>query len=123
MPQSETVVIVGASDKPDRYAHRAMLALERHGHRTVLVHPRLRDIGGRVVHADLASVPGPVDTVTLYVNPAISSPMQSALIALHPRRVLFNPGTENPALAQALEAAGISTEEACTLVLLATDAF
>lgn len=120
---SERVVIVGASDKPDRYAHKAMVQLLCHGHEVVLVHPRLREIEGRPVLPDLTQVEGSIDTITLYVNPAISSRMAEALIALHPRRVLFNPGTENPGLAQKLQAAGIATEEACTLVLLATGAF
>ena len=123
MPQTETVLIVGASDKPERYAHKAMLALEAHGHRTVLVHPRLTQIDDRPVLPDLASVTDAIDTVTLYINPTLSTPMKDALIALRPRRVLFNPGTENPDLATALQAAGIQTEEACTLVLLATHSF
>ncbi len=120
---TERVAIVGASDKPDRYAHKAMVQLLRCGHEVVLVHPRLREIEGRPVLPDLSQIDGRIDTVTLYVNPAISTGMADALIALHPRRVLFNPGTENPELAHKLQAAAIGTEEACTLVLLATGAF
>jgi predicted CoA-binding protein len=120
---SQRVVIIGASDKPDRYAYKAMHALLRHGHEPVLVHPRLESIEDRPVLPDLARVHGPVDTVTLYVGPAISSTLGDALVALKPRRVLFNPGSENPALAAQLQAAGIATEEACTLVLLATGTF
>jgi predicted CoA-binding protein len=120
---SERVVIVGASDKPDRYAHQAMRALLRHGHNVVLVHPVLKAIEGHPVLHDLADISPPVDTVTLYVGPAISAGLGEKLIALKPRRVLFNPGTENPALESQLRAAGISPEQACTLVLLATGSF
>ncbi len=119
----ERVVIVGASNKPDRYAYRAMQSLLQHGHDVVLVHPTLAEIEGHPVLPDLNQVSGPVDTVTLYVGPAISSNLAAALIALRPRRVLFNRGTENPALQSQLSAAGIACEEACTLVLLATGAF
>jgi predicted CoA-binding protein len=120
---SQRVVIVGASDKPERYAHQAMRSLLQHGHQVVLVHPRLKTIDGHSVHATLSEISGAVDTVTLYVNASLSTPMLTGLIALHPRRVLFNPGTENPDLAAALNQAQIQTEEACTLVLLATGAF
>jgi predicted CoA-binding protein len=120
---SHRVVIVGASDKPERYAHQAMRSLLQHGHQVVLVHPRHSAIDGHPVHASLRDVSGPVHTVTLYVGPTISTTLQADLIALHPSRVIFNPGAENPQLAQHLQQAGIPTENACTLVLLATQAF
>lgn len=123
MSSPERVVIVGASDRPDRYAHKALLALRKHGHETVLVHPRLKEIEGLPVHASLAEVTGPVDTVTLYVGPAASADMAAGLIALKPKRVIFNPGAENAELQSKLAGAGIRPEEACTLVLLATGQF
>ena len=120
---SQRVLIVGASDNPERYAHKAMRSLLEHGHEVVLVHPRLKEIEGRPVLAEVTEVTGSVDTVTLYVGPAISTGLAEGLIALKPGRVLFNPGAENAELADRLHAAGIATEEACTLVLLATGAF
>ena len=123
MRTPERVVILGASDKPDRYAHKAMTALLRHGHEVVLVHPRLKEIEGRPVLADVREVTGPVDTVTMYVGPAISAGLADKLTALKPKRVIFNPGSENPDLQDKLQAAGIRPEEACTLVLLATDQY
>lgn len=119
----QRVVIVGASDQPERYAHKAMRSLLQHGHEVVLVHPRLKEIEGRPVLAEVAQVTGPVDTVTLYVGPAISAGLADSLLAMKPGRVLLNPGAENPELATRLQAAGIATEEACTLVLLATGVF
>ena len=59
----------------------------------------------------------------MYVGPAISANLAQPLLALRPGRVIFNPGTENPTLAAQLEAAGIPTEEACTLVLLSTGVY
>lgn len=114
----ERVVIVGASNNPERYSHRALLLLRKHGHEVVPVHPKLAEIEGIPVVSDLGGVSGPVDTVTMYVGAAISTGMQDQLIALKPTRVIFNPGAENAVLAAALQKAGIACEEACTLVLL-----
>ena len=122
-PTRKRVVILGASDKPERYAHQAQQLLVRHGHEVIPVHPQLKEIEGVLVVADLAQVDGPVDTVTMYVGPAISSELSGKLIALKPRRVLFNPGSENPPLSTQLQATGIGVEEACTLVLLHTGQF
>ena len=120
---TERVVIIGASDNPERYSHQAQLLLRQHGHEVVPVHPKLTEIEGVPVVADVSAISGPVDTVTLYVGPQISLTLKDKLIALKPRRVIFNPGTENAALEEALMAAGIACEEACTLVLLRTGQF
>lgn len=119
----QRVVIVGASDNPDRYAYKALKALQSHGHTVVPVHPKLETIEGVPVVADLTDVQGKVETVTLYVGPAISSGLTQKLIQLRPGRIIFNPGTENPALEADLQVAGIPTEHACTLVLLGTGQF
>jgi len=121
--KTERVVIVGASGNPERYSHKALLLLRLHGHEVVPVHPRLAEIEGIKVVPDLSAITGEVDTVTVYVGPAISSGMREKLAALKPRRVIFNPGAENAALAEALAEAGIVCEEACTLVLLNTGQF
>lgn len=121
--QTERVVIIGASDNPERYSHQAQLLLRQHGHEVVPVHPKLMVIEGLPVVADVSAIAGPVDTVTLYVGPQISLTLKDKLIALKPRRVIFNPGTENAALEESLTAAGIACEEACTLVLLRTGQF
>jgi predicted CoA-binding protein len=121
--KSERVVIVGASDKPDRYAHRAQVMLKEYGHEVIPVHPRLTQIDGVPVVADLSQVAGPIDTVTMYVGAKISADMTDKLIALKPRRVIFNPGAENPELAASLSAAGIEPQETCTLVILRTGEF
>ena len=117
------VVIVGASDNPERYSHRALLLLREHGLEVVPVDPRLAEIDGIPVVADVGLISGPVDTVTMYVGAAISAGLQEKLIALKPGRIIFNPGAENASLADALRKVGIACEEACTLVLLSTGQF
>jgi uncharacterized protein len=119
----ERVAILGASDKPDRYAYKAFQMLQKHGHDVVPVHPVLSEIEGVPVISDLSKIEGGVETLTLYVNPKVSSAAADAIVALKPGRVIFNPGTENPELAARLDAEGIAHQEACTLVLLATGQF
>lgn len=116
-------LIIGASDKPERFANKAMRMLEQHGHEVVLVHPNIQSIDGKPVHASPDKVQVALDTITMYVNPSISDGMEDAIKSLKPRRVIFNPGTENPRLARSLRGEGILVEEACTLVLLQTGQF
>ncbi|WP_409479496.1 CoA-binding protein [Pseudobdellovibrio sp. HCB154] len=120
---AEKVVIVGASDKPDRFAYKAMVMLKQYGHEPILVNPTLKEIEGHTVYPDLDQVLRPVDTLTMYVNPRISVAMKDQIIALKPKRVIFNPGTENPAIAFDLKKTGIDTIHACTLVMLSTGEF
>lgn len=77
----------------------------------------------RKVYARLTDVPGKVDTVTLYVGPKRQEGLFEQIRAIHPKRVIFNPGTENPDEYEGLRAAGIEPTEACTLVLLRTGQF
>jgi predicted CoA-binding protein len=121
---SENVAILGASDKPDRYSYQAMELLEEYGHKTFLVHPRLTEIEGRKVVASLNDIEErEIDTLTMYVNPTISDQKEEEILALKPKRVIFNPGTENARLEEVLLEAGISSERACTLVLLRTNQY
>ncbi len=126
MKKNETVVILGASDKPDRYSYKAFKLLKEHGHQTILVHPKLKEVEGQSCYADLNQVIGKnikPDTLTLYVNPEISSTMMDQIVKLKPGRVIFNPGTENADLMDVLSQNQIPYEEACTLVLLKTGQF
>ena len=122
-PENQRVVVVGASPNPERYSNRAVRLLVQHGHEVVPINPVASSIEGLPVVPKLEQVNGNVDTVTLYVSAKISSAMEGPLADLEPGRVIFNPGAENPALRATLEAKGIETEEACTLVLLTTNQF
>jgi predicted CoA-binding protein len=117
------VAVVGASDKPDRYSYRAVSQLVAAGHTVFAVHPRVKTVQGLSVYHSLSDIPEPIHTVTLYVSPHVSSKMETELLALRPRRVIFNPGTENRPLMTTLLAHDIAAGEACTLVLLSTSGF
>ncbi|MGI4883690.1 MAG: CoA-binding protein [Janthinobacterium lividum] len=110
-------LVLGATDNPDRYAYRAVHALQNHGHEVVPVGIRRGEIAGLPIHTDRPQAAG-VDTVTLYVGPQNQPGWYDYILGLRPRRILFNPGTENPELEALAQKQGIQTEEACTLVLL-----
>ena len=117
------VAVLGASNKPERYSHQAVVLLAQKGHAVYPIHPALAEIDGHRVFKKLADVPVPVHTVTLYVSPALSGGLAGDLLAARPARVIFNPGTENPELEAQLAGAGIAVVHACTLVLLRTGQF
>ena len=119
----ETVAILGASPKPDRYAYKALAMLREYGHRTVLVNPAFDEILGEKCYPKISAAPGPIDTVTLYLRAARSNPLIDEIIGAKPRRIIMNPGAENRDLAEEAEEAGIEVVEGCTLVMLRTGQF
>jgi hypothetical protein len=119
----QIVAVLGTSHKPERYSNQAVRMLKEYGHEVVPVTPGRAVIEDLPVVADLASIASPVDTLTLYVGPERSAHLQEAIVALKPGRVILNPGTESPALEQALTEAGIPWQHACTLVMLRTGQF
>ena len=121
---SETVAVLGASPKTERYSNKAIRLLREYGHTVLPVNPAQQEIEGLRVVASLDALPhGSVDTVTMYVSPQHSASLLPGLLRLKPKRVIFNPGAENPALERELEKAGITVEEACTLVMLRTNQY
>jgi hypothetical protein len=123
MKQSETVAILGASPKPERYAYKAFQMLRDYGHRPVPINPAFDEMLGEKCYPTITDAPQPIDTVTLYLGEARSNPLIDEIIASKPRRIIMNPGAENPALAEKAEDAGIEVVEGCTLVMLRTGQF
>lgn len=119
----QRVVVLGASNKPERYANQAIRLLLEHGHDVVPVHPLLDVAEGLPVVHRLGEIDGAVDTLTLYVGPERSALVADDIVRLRPGRVIFNPGTESAELQARLDDAGIPHEQACTLVLLRTGQF
>ena len=117
------VAILGASNRPDRYSYKALMLLKQKGHTPYPVHPTLETIEGIPVFSSLRHVPVSPDVVTLYLGPANQAKVSEEILQSRPRRVIFNPGAENPVLAKQLQAAGIEALNACTLVLLRTEQF
>lgn len=120
--QRTKTLIIGASTNSERYSYKAAERLLAHAHDIYMLSNRAGHLFGKEI-ADKPIVFKDVDTVTLYVSPQNQRGYYDYIKSLNPRRVIFNPGTENPELAAELQASGILTEEACTLVLLATQAY
>ena len=123
MVHANPVCILGASDNPERYVHKALLRLTEAGYRVILVNPSLTAVEGIPCVKALGEIKEKIHTVTLYLGPSRLEPLIPDLMALKPVRVIANPGTESPAVEEACRKAGIVYVEACTLVLLATHQF
>jgi len=119
----QNVVIIGASDKPDRYSYLANKMLIANGHNVFLVNPFKTTIDGTMCYRSVAEVPRPIDTITVYINSSRLKEHVKDIIELNPKRLIFNPGTEAPAIYSNLSDNGIYYIEACTLVLLRTGQF
>jgi uncharacterized protein len=115
-------LILGASTNPSRYSNKAALSLLRHKHEIVLVGRDTGNIEGLSIKPNFEEI-GDIHTVTLYINPSLQQNYTESLLKLNPKRVIFNPGTENQELKTKLDEAGIETIEACTLVILATNQY
>lgn len=122
-PPNSNVAVLGASPKEERYSFKAVHMLKEHGHSPIPVHPAGHTVDGIPGVKSLQDIDVDIDTLTVYVNEKISSEQYDAIIALKPRRVIFNPGAENEELAKKLEAADIEVVRACTLVMLRTRQF
>jgi predicted CoA-binding protein len=123
MSNKETVAVLGASTNPERYSNKAVKMLQEHGHRVIPINPTEASIEGVPAVKGLEEITQPVDTLSVYVAAQHQAALADKILQLAPKRVIFNPGTENPALQAQLDGAGIPWEEACTLVLLRTGQF
>src|SRR3954451_19192179 len=121
--EAQNVAVVGASPKPDRYAYRAMEMLQEYGHRAIPVNPAFQEVLGQRCYAGIEQIPDALDTATLYLRKARSDKMIDQILQAQPRRIIFNPGAENPELAARAEKAGIEVVEGCTLVMLRSGLF
>lgn len=118
----DKTLIIGASSNPERYSYKAAEKLLANNHEIYMIGNREDTLFEREVLKQQVAYTD-VDTVTMYVSPQNQTNYFDYITTLNPRRVIFNPGTENAKLAKHLEAKGIETEEACTLVLLATNVY
>jgi len=116
MSDKKTLVL-GATPDESRYAYLASNRLVRAGHHIVNVGIKTGEVAGvpiekpETIHQD-------IDTITLYVGPQHQESLYNYILDTHPRRIIFNPGTENSELRRMAKEKGIETEYACTLVLL-----
>ncbi|WKW45641.1 CoA-binding protein [Myroides sp. JBRI-B21084] len=115
-------LVLGASENTERYSNKAIKKLLNHNHNVKAIGNKIGEVNGVTINKGLVAF-NDIDTVTLYLNPTNQKPYYDYILSLKPRRVIFNPGTENDELQHKLNEAGIAFEEACTLVLLSTNQY
>ncbi|HXH18367.1 MAG TPA: CoA-binding protein [Chitinophagales bacterium] len=117
---AKTTLVIGASVHPWRYAYLAVNRLRLSGHPVIPLGIEKGSINGMEIETERKNFKD-IDTVTLYINPSIQKEYYDYLLnVIQPRRIIFNPGTENQELKMLAEKKGIETVEACTLVMLAS---
>lgn len=115
-------LVLGASLKPSRYSNLAINRLVDNKHPVEAVGLREGEVAGVAITTEKENFEN-IDTVTLYLNPKRQEEYYDYIVSLQPNRVIFNPGTENPAFYELLKKNNIESEVACTLVLLASNQY
>jgi len=121
MQQKKTLVL-GASDNPSRYSYLAIQRLRNHGHTVVAIGRKPTRVADVPVDTEMKDFDD-IHTVTMYLNPQHQQAYYTYILSLKPQRIIFNPGAENDELAALAQQNGISTIEACTLVMLSTNQY
>ncbi|WP_313114567.1 CoA-binding protein [Aequorivita sediminis] len=115
-------LVLGASLKPNRYSNLAINRLVNHNHSVEAIGLKEGEVAGVNIVTEKKDFKD-IDTVTLYLNPKRQEEYYNYIISLKPKRVIFNPGTENPEFYTLLKENNIESEVACTLVLLGTNQY
>jgi predicted CoA-binding protein len=118
----KTTLVIGASMNEDRYSYKAINMLKAHHHDVVAIGNKEGILNGVEISKEHKKYED-IDTITLYINKDIQKNYYEYILSLKPKRVIFNPGTENPELLKQLALNGIEGIEACTLVLLSTNQY
>jgi predicted CoA-binding protein len=119
---SKKTLIIGASLKSNRYSNIVMTRLVANGHEVKAIGIKEGEVGGIKIETSMPNYIG-IDTVSLYLNPIRQIAYYNYIISLKPKRVIFNPGTENMQLIELLKKSNIEAEIACNLVLLAVNQY
>jgi predicted CoA-binding protein len=119
---NKSTLVIGASLNEERYSNQAIKMLRDYKHEVFGFGKRGGEVADVLINTDRVYINN-LNTVTLYLNPEHQKDVYDYIISLHPRRIIFNPGTENPELVKLANAHGIQTIEACTLVLLKTNQY
>lgn len=115
-------LIIGASTNPARYSFLAAHRLVKHGHPIKMLGLKEGQVAGNQIQIGKPFFEN-IDTITLYIGPQHQPEWYDYIINLKPKRIIFNPGTENEEFEQLLEKNGIEVQEACTLVMLSIGAY
>ena len=117
--ENKRTLVLGASEKPERYSNMAIKLLTEKGYEVRAFGNRAGQVGDVAIATETAPLQD-IHTVTMYLGARNQPPFYNYILSLHPKRIIFNPGSENDELMQLAEKNGIDVWEACTLVLLRT---
>ncbi|MDN3671898.1 CoA-binding protein [Flavobacterium branchiarum] len=120
--KNKKTVVLGATTKPEKYAFLAINKLVEKGHTVLAIGQNAGEVAGVKIYTKAIPLKN-IDTITLYLNPSRQRDYYNYIVEAKPKRVIFNPGTENPELYQLLELNNIKAQVACTLVLLTTNQY
>ena len=120
--RNKKTLVLGASTNPTRYSFMAINALVKKEQSVVALGLKEGEVAGIKIQTKQIPFTN-LHTVTLYLNAQRQRDYYNYIISLEPKRVIFNPGTENPEFYQLLRSNGIAVEIACTLVLLSTNQY
>ncbi len=119
---NKRTLVLGASTNPERYSYLAVNKLLKYKHSVLAIGLKKGTIASVAIETTLLPYEN-IDTVTLYVNPANQKAYYSYIISLQPKRIIFNPGTENREFEKLALENNIEIIEACTLVMLSTNQY
>ncbi len=117
-----TTLVIGASNNPIRYSYKAIQNLRAKNYSVIALGVKNGFVGDVEIVTNFPS-DAKIDTITLYINPDLQTQYFDLILSLQPKRVIFNPGTENEVLMGLLQKNNITCMEACTLVLLSIGAY
>jgi predicted CoA-binding protein len=120
--KNKKTLVIGASTNPERYSYKAIKMLLEKKQSVVAIGQKTGLIDTVNIYTKMIPL-SQIDTVTLYLNPTRQRDYYNYIIENKPKRVIFNPGTENPEFYQLLQLNNIKYEEACTLVLLSSNQY
>jgi uncharacterized protein len=114
--EEKSIIIVGASNKRDRYANKAVRAYRDSGWTVYPVHPTEREVEGIPCAPTIAEVKGRARTLSLYVPPAVGLGIIDQAPVRGVREVYVNPGSGSPELVRKILALGMEPIEACSII-------
>lgn len=117
MATGKKTLVLGASDNPSRYSYLALRKLKAKGHPVVAIGKKKGKVDDIPIETDHLPIEN-LDTVTLYLNPMNQREYHDYILSLRPKRIIFNPGTENDTLIKQAKENGIQPVIGCTLVML-----
>ncbi len=120
--KNKKTVVLGASTKPERYSFKAITMLVEKEHTVIAIGQNTGEVAGVKIYTKAIPL-SQINTISLYLNSTRQRDYYNYIVEAKPKRVIFNPGTENPEFYQLLKLNNIKVEIACTLVLLSTNQY